>query len=146
VTALLDEEHRLGLGRLEYYQGLAAKAAAVKQCLRALLVDLTGRGHRIAAYGAAAKGATLLNYCGIGPDLIEYVVDRSGHKQGLYMPGVRLPIGPPTLLTERPPDYLLILAWNLADEIMRQQAAYSAAGGRFILPIPVVRTIGGEAS
>jgi SAM-dependent methyltransferase len=146
VTALLEEEHRLGLDRLEYYQGLAARAAAVKQCLRALLVDLTGRGQRIAAYGAAAKGATLLNYCGIGPDLIEYVVDRSGHKQGLYMPGVRLPIGPPTLLTERPPDYLLILAWNLADEIMRQQTAYRAAGGRFILPIPDVRTIGGEPS
>ena len=91
--------------------------------------------------GAAAKGATLLNYCGLGPDVIDYVVDRNSHKQGLYMPGVQLPIGPPTLLTERPPDYLLILAWNLADEITRQQAAYRAAGGRFILPIPEVRVI-----
>jgi SAM-dependent methyltransferase len=146
VIAMLDEEHRLGLDRLDYYQNLAARAATVRQCLRDLLVDLSGRGHRIAAYGAAAKGATLLNYCGLGPDVIEYVVDRSSHKQGLYMPGVRLPIGPPALLTERRPDYLLILAWNLADEIMRQQAAYRAAGGRFILPIPEVRAIEGEPS
>jgi hypothetical protein len=146
VAALLDEEHRLGLDRLDYYQNLAAGAATVKQCLGDLLVDLTARGHRIAAYGAAAKGATLLNYCGLGPHVIEYVVDRSRHKVGLYMPGVRLPIGPPTLLTERPPDYLLILAWNLADEIMRQQAAFRAAGGRFILPIPDVRIIEEEPS
>lgn len=146
VAAMLDEERRLGLDRLDYYRDLAARADAVKRHLGELLADLTGRGHRVAAYGAAAKGATLLNYCGIGPDLIDYVVDRSSHKQGLYMPGVRLPIGSPTLLVERPPDYLLILAWNLADEIMGQQAAYRAAGGRFILPIPHVRTIEGEPS
>ncbi len=141
VAALLDEERRLGLDRVDYYQTLAGRAAAVKQRLRDLLLDLTGRGQRIAAYGAAAKGATLLNYCELGTDVIEYVVDRSSHKQGLYMPGVRLPIGPPSLLAERPPDYLLLLAWNLADEIMRQQAVYRAAGGRFIVPIPEVRTI-----
>jgi SAM-dependent methyltransferase len=146
VRALLDDEHERGLDRVDYYQHLAARAATIKQGLRDLLVDLTGRGHRIAAYGAAAKGATLLNYCGLGPDVIEYVVDRSSHKQGLYMPGVRLPIGPPALLAERPPDYLLILAWNLADEIMRQQAAFRAAGGRFILPIPEVRIIEEEPS
>lgn len=146
VAALLDEEHRLGLDRRDYYQNLAARAATVKQSLRDLILDLSGRGRRIAAYGAAAKGATLLNYCGLGSDVIEYVVDRSSHKQGRYMPGVRLPIRAPTLLTERRPDYVLILAWNLADEIMRQQAAYRAAGGRFILPIPFVRTIGEEPS
>jgi SAM-dependent methyltransferase len=146
VSTLLDEERALGLDRLEYYQDLAARAATVKQRLCGLLTELTGRGQRVAAYGAAAKGATLLNYCGLGPGVIEYVVDRSIHKQGLYMPGVRLPIGPPTLLMERLPDYLLILAWNLADEIMRQQAAYRAAGGRFILPIPDVRIVGEEPS
>jgi SAM-dependent methyltransferase len=146
VAAVLDEEHRLGLDRLAYYQNLAARAARIKQRLRELLLDLTARGQRIAAYGAAAKGTTLLNYCGLGRDIIEYVVDRSSHKQGLYMPGVRLPIGPPALLMERPPNYLLILAWNLADEVMRQQAAYRAAGGRFIVPIPDVRTIELEPS
>jgi SAM-dependent methyltransferase len=146
VAALLDEEHRLGLDRFDYYGNLAARAAGVKQRLRDLLLALKRRGQRIAAYGAAAKGATLLSYCGLGPDVIEYVVDRSSHKQGLYMPGVKLPIGSPTLLTDRPPDYLLILAWNLAEEVMRQQAAYRAAGGRFILPIPDVRIIGQETS
>jgi hypothetical protein len=141
MTALLAEERTRGLDRLAYYQDLAARAVTVKQHLRDLLLDLTGRGQRVAAYGAAAKGATLLNYCDLGPDVIEYVVDRSSHKQGLYLPGVRVPIGPPTLLAERRPDYLLILAWNLADEIMRQQAAYRAEGGRFILPIPDVRIV-----
>jgi SAM-dependent methyltransferase len=141
VTALLDEERALGLDRLGYYQDLAARAVTVKQRLRDLLAELTGRGQRVAAYGAAAKGATLLNYCGLGPDIVEYVVDRSSHKQGLYMPGVRLPIRPTTLLVEDPPAYLLILAWNLADEIMRQQAAYRAGGGHFILPIPDVRIV-----
>ena len=146
VTALLGEERSRGLDRLEFYQGLAEKAATIRRCLRDLLGHLAGRGHRIAAYGAAAKGATLLNYCRLGPDVIEYVVDRNKHKHGLYMPGARLPIGPPTLLTERPPDYVVILAWNLADEIVRQQAAYRAAGGRFIVPIPHVRTIEDQPS
>ncbi len=127
VATLLDDEHRLGLNTLEYYEDLASRAATIKQRLRRLLMDLSGRGHRIAAYGAAAKGATLLNYCELGPAFIDYVVDRSSHKQGLYMPGVKLRIEPPALLAERPPHYLLILAWNLADEIMRQQAGWHAA-------------------
>jgi SAM-dependent methyltransferase len=146
VAAWIDEERRLGLHELDYYRGLADRATGLRERLRALVGDLTGRGFRIAAYGAAAKGTTLLNYCGLGAGVIDYVVDRNSHKQGLYMPGIRLPIGPPSLLAERPPDYLLILAWNLADEVMRQQASYRAAGGRFIIPIPDVRTIGDEAS
>lgn len=141
VAELLEDEHRQGLDGHEYYQTLAHRAATIKQELRNLLGDLTARGQRIAAYGAAAKGATLLNYCELGTNVIEYVVDRSSHKQGLFMPGVRVPIGPPALLTERAPDFVLILAWNLADEIMRQQAAYRAAGGRFILPIPDVHIV-----
>jgi hypothetical protein len=129
------------MGEIDYYLALAEKAAAVKQRLRDLLLDLKRRGTRIAAYGAAAKGATLLNYCGLGTETIEYVVDRSEHKQGRCMPGVQIQIQPPDFLLESPPDYLLILPWNLADEIVRQQAAYRAQGGRFIVPVPEPRVL-----
>jgi len=144
LRAMLLDERERGLDRLDYYLGLAEKAAAVKQRLRDLLHDLKGRGARIAAYGAAAKGATLLNYCALGAETIEYVVDRSEHKQGRSMPGVGLPIRSPDVLLDDPPDYVLILPWNLADEIVRQQAAYRAQGGRFILPVPDPRVV--EAS
>ena len=104
--------------------------------LRALLDGLKSEGARIAAYGAAAKGTTLLNYTGVGADYLEYVVDRNVHKQDWYMPGVDLPIhDPATLLTDRP-DYTLILAWNFKDEIIAQQQEYVEAGGRFVIPIP----------
>jgi SAM-dependent methyltransferase len=136
VTALLAEERALGFDRLDYYRDLANGAATVKQRLRDLLLELTGRGQRVAAYGAAAKGSTLLNYCELGPDVIEYVVDRSTHKQGLYMPGVHLPIGPPALLTERRPDYLLILPWNLKQEIAEEMRHVLGWGGRFVTAIP----------
>ena len=94
------------------------------------------RGAPSSAYGAAAKGVTLLNYCGVGPDLVEYVVDRSPHKQGLFLPGVRLPIRAPERVAETKPDYLLILAWNLKDEIVEQMAHVREWGCRFVTPIP----------
>jgi hypothetical protein len=98
-------------------------------------------GRTIAAYGAAAKGTMLLNYVGIGRTLVDYVVDRNVHKQGRFMPGTHQPIRDPGVLLEERPDYVLLLAWNFADEIIGQQASYLAAGGRFILPVPDVRFV-----
>jgi hypothetical protein len=97
---------------------------------------LRAEGSSIAAYGATAKGATLLNYAGITHETIDFVADKNPHKQGFWTPGARLPIVDPAVLLERQPDYLLLLAWNFADEIIRQQATYAERGGRFILPIP----------
>jgi hypothetical protein len=141
VHDVLDQERGLGIERLDFYRNLSARAERVKANLVRLLDDLKQRGLRVAAYGAAAKGATLLNYCAIGADTIEFVVDRSRHKQGLYMPGAHLPIVASDRLLQSQPEYLLILAWNLADEIIAQQATYRARGGQFILPVPEVRII-----
>jgi hypothetical protein len=106
-----------------------------------LLADLKARGKSVAAYGASAKGSTLLNYCGIGRETIAFVVDRSTVKQGLHTPGTNIPIrGPEALLAEKP-DYTLLLTWNFADEIFRQQEEYRREGGRFIVPVPEVVVI-----
>jgi hypothetical protein len=102
-----------------------------------LLGGLRSHGARIAAYGAAAKGSTLLNVFGIGRETIEFVVDRSVQKQGNFMPGVKIPIVPPERLVDVMPDYVLLLAWNLADEVIAQQDEYRSKGGRFIVPLPV---------
>ena len=101
-----------------------------------MLGDLRRGGARVAGYGAAAKGNTLLNYCGIGPDLLDYVADKNPLKQGLYTPGMHLPVVEASRLAEDRPDYTLILAWNMADEIVAEQAEYRARGGRFIRPDP----------
>ena len=136
VTALLEEEAGWGVDQAESYLGFGRRVEKVKADLNQLLRSLAAQGKRLAAYGAAAKGATLLNYCGIGRDLLEFVVDRSTYKQGRYMPGVRLPVYPPSKLLESMPDYALLLTWNFADEILEQQAEYRRRGGRFIIPIP----------
>ena len=109
---------------------------AVKRSLLEFLTRAKTEGRRVAGYGAPGKGNTLLNYCGIGPDLLEYTVDRSPYKQGLYTPGMRIPIGHPERISETRPDYLLILPWNLKDEIMEQMAHIRQWGGRFVVPIP----------
>jgi len=101
-----------------------------------MLGGLRSQGHTVAAYGAAAKGAVLLNAFDLGPDLISFVVDRSPHKQGHLMPGVHIPIVAPDQLLVRKPQECLLLAWNFADEILAQQAEYRRLGGRFIIPIP----------
>lgn len=136
VRDILGEEARVGVTSLSYYEGFAGRVDRLKGSLRALLHGLKGEGKRIAAYGAAAKGSTLINYADIGVEHIEYVVDRNVHKHGKYMPGKHLPVWGAERLTADRPDYVLILAWNFADEIMEQLDAYRRAGGKFIVPIP----------
>jgi SAM-dependent methyltransferase len=141
VSRMLEAEERDGLTRLPFYTRFGKAVEDLRDRLTSLLKDLRGKQQRIAAYGAAAKGSTLLNYCGIGRDLLDFVVDRSPHKQGRFMPGVRLPIAPPERLLEDRPDYVLLLTWNFADEILAQQAQFRAGGGRFIVPVPDVRVV-----
>jgi len=137
----LADEHEAGLDDFRYYRRFADRVVSIKQDLLKLLRSLKSDGKTIAAYGAAAKGATLLNYVGITTDLVDFVVDRNVHKQGLLMPGTHQPILDPSVLLERQPDYLLLLAWNFKDEILRQQAEYTNRGGRFVIPVPTPEVI-----
>lgn len=141
VRALLDEETGWGVQSRAFYQGFSQRVNDLKESLRDTLTTLKARQKRLAAYGAAAKATTLLNFVGIGTDLLDFVVDRSTYKQGRYIPGVRLPIHPPSRLLETMPDYVLLLAWNFIDEILKQQAEFRQRGGRFIVPIPTVQVV-----
>ena len=123
------------------YQGFSKGVFELKDELTSLLHKLGNDGKRVAAYGAAAKGTMLLNVFDIGRELVEFVVDRSPYKQGLYVPGTGQPILAPSALLAEKPDYLLVLAWNFAEEIMAQQQGYVRAGGRFIIPIPKLRVV-----
>lgn len=137
----LQDERDLGLTELRPYLAFGARVSQVQDDLRALLSRLKADGSSIAAYGAAAKGATLLNSPGIDVDTIDFVVDRNPHKQGQWIPGARIPILAPEALLERQPDYVLMLAWNYAEEVRRQQAEYERRGGRFIVPVPRPRIL-----
>ena len=141
VAALLEEERRLGMREVAFYEGFARRVLKLKDDLRALLARLKGEGKSVAAYGAAAKGSTLLNVFGIGRETLEFVADRSTYKQGRFMPGVRIPIVSPDELGKSMPDYTLLLTWNFADEILEQQSEYRRRGGRFIVPIPEVKVV-----
>jgi SAM-dependent methyltransferase len=141
VEALLREEAAWGVSQRLPYRVMAHRVAGMKESVRGLLADLKRDGKRIAAYGAAAKGATLLNHFGIGTEWIDYVVDRSPHKQGKLMPGARLPVERVEFLVERKPDYVLLLAWNFADEILKQQEAYRRLGGKFIVAVPELKVL-----
>jgi SAM-dependent methyltransferase len=136
VAALLEEEASWGVTRDEPYTKFAQAVQQLKVELRRMLDQFKADGARIAAYGAAAKGVTLASYCGIGRDDLEFVVDRSPHKQGHRFPVDGVSILAPEALVERKPDYALLFTWNFADEILRQQAAYTAGGGQFIVPVP----------
>ncbi len=139
AAAYLDAERCDGVTDPAFYAAFADRVASVRVRLRAVLEDLRARGCSVAAYGAAAKGATLLNHVGIGTELVEYVVDRNVHKHGRLMPGTRQPILPVETLLERRPDVVLLLAWNFAEEIAQQQSAYLDGGGRFLVPVPEPR-------
>ena len=141
VAATLADEEAAGLEQPATYRRLAARAADAKCSLLGFLLRARADGKRVAGYGAPAKGNTLLNYCGIGPDLLAFTVDRSPHKQGMLLPGSRIPVLPPDALIEARPDYVLVLPWNLAAEITASMAVVRDWGGRFVVPIPTTTVL-----
>lgn len=136
VDALLDREAQVGMRGAAAYAGFQARTERVKDDFLAFLIDAKRQGKRVAAYGAAAKGNTLLNYAGVRPDLIPYVVDRNPAKQGKYLPGSRIPIVAEERLRDTQPDYVVILPWNLKAEVMGQLDYIRAWGGRFVTAVP----------
>lgn len=141
VAEMLATEQTWGVDQPQRYARFQDEVGRVKTRLVELIHDLKRRGCSIAAYGASAKGTTLLNYCGLGAGEIAYVVDRSPMKQGQLTPGTRLAIYRPEKLLETPPDYVMLLVWNFADEVIAQQAEYRRRGGRFIVPLPEPRIV-----
>jgi SAM-dependent methyltransferase len=141
VAELLRREREAGLDRLETYAGFAAQVRATKRKLLSFLIEAKNCGKSIAGYGAPGKGNTLLNYCGVGTDFLDYTVDRNPYKQGKYLPGTHIPIFAPEKLAETKPDYVLILPWNLKDEITGQLSYTRDWGARFVVPIPDVSVI-----
>ena len=136
VAALTDKEENAGLRNIEFYESFQAKANRVKYDFLSFLLQEKREGRKIAAYGAAAKGNTLLNYCGIKADLIEFVVDASPHKQNKFMPGSHIPIVAEAKLKECQPDLVVVLPWNLKEEILEQLHYVRQWGGRFVMAIP----------
>ena len=136
VRILLKQEQKQSVDKFQYYEGFSDKVRNIRRKMRKLLHGKKQKGKTIAAYGAAAKGAIMLNFIGIGPEVINYVVDRNIHKQGKYMPGLHIPIFDPSRLVNELPDYVVILPWNFKDEILAQEAAFREKGGKFVIPIP----------
>jgi hypothetical protein len=139
VPALKRQEERAGFDRLETYLSFGERVKETKRKLLEFLIRIRRDGKSIAAYGAPGKGNTLLNYCGIRTDFLDYTVDRNPYKQGKFTPGTHIPIHTPERIRETRPDYLLILPWNLKDEIMEQVGYIREWGGRFVVPIPEVK-------
>jgi len=138
---LVARERAAGIERLDTYRAFDEKVRALKRRLLRCLIDAREQGKSVAGYGAPAKGNTLLNYCGIRTDLLEYTVDRNPYKQGRYLPGTHVPILGPETVGETKPDYVLVLPWNIRDEIMEQLAYVRSWGGKFIIPIPRVEIV-----
>lgn len=141
VTQVRDAELRAGLDQMPTYAAFDAQVRETKLALLEFLIQARRAGKTVAGYGAPAKGNTLLNYCGVRPDLLPFTVDRSPHKQGRFLPGTRLPIFHPDKISETKPDYLLILAWNLRDEIVEQMAHIRDWDGKFVVPIPKLEVL-----
>ena len=139
VGALRDREEGLGVRTLAYYWEFAEGVKEAKRRLLEFLIQAKREGKRVAGYGAPGKGNTLLNYCGIRTDMVDFTVDRNPYKQGKYLPGTHIPIYAPAMLEEARPDYVLILPWNLKDEIVKQLSDIRVWGGRFVVPIPALR-------
>jgi len=139
VGELLEREEEAGYGRLETYLAFSEQVKRQKRAVLSFLIEAKEEGRTIAGYGAPAKGNTLLNYCGIGTDFIDYTVDRNPHKQGHYLPGTRIPILDPCEVERTRPDYLFILPWNLKDEVMEQMSVIRDWGGRFVVSSPNLR-------
>lgn len=146
VTDLLEDEKATGLHELGYYESLAGRVTELKSSLLEKMQKIQARGGRIAAYGASAKGSTLLNYIDPPRGAIEFIADRSLAKQGKISPGLHLPIVPAEELALKAPDYALLLTWNFAEEVMQQQESFLQNGGRFIIPIPEVRLLPEEGA
>jgi 2-polyprenyl-3-methyl-5-hydroxy-6-metoxy-1,4-benzoquinol methylase len=142
VTALIKEENTAGLDKLPAYRDFAERVKLTKRRLLTFLIQAKQDGKTVVGYGAPAKGNTLLNYCGVRTDFMEYTVDRSPHKQDRYLPGVHVPICHPDKIRETKPDYVLILPWNIRDEVMHQMAHIRDWGGKFVVPIPELTVLG----
>ncbi len=141
VEAVKSAEADAGLQSLDAYRAFSDRVKETKRALLRFLVDAREQGKSVVAYGAPAKGNTLLNYCGVRTDLLDYTVDRSPHKRDRFLPGVHVPIYGPERISETKPDYLLILPWNLKDEIMKQMAHIREWGGKFVVPIPKTKVL-----
>ena len=141
VSLLKSKEIEAGLDQRSTYLGFGEQVKATKRHLLSFLIDIKNRGKSVVGYGAPAKGNTLLNYCGIRTDLLDYTVDRSPYKQGLFLPGTHITIYHPDKIIETKPDYLLILPWNIKDEIIEQMSHIREWGGKFVVPIPEVEVI-----
>jgi SAM-dependent methyltransferase len=141
VPALLQREEAFGITRVERYHAFTAQVEETKRGILELLIRLKREGKRIAGYGAPGKGNTLLNYCGVRTDFLDFTVDRNDYKQGLFLPGTHIPILAPGEIARRKPDYVFILPWNFKDEIMNQMAGIREWGGQFIVPIPEARVV-----
>jgi hypothetical protein len=141
VDDMMATERSAGLDRIEGYAGFARSVVDIKCELLSFLIEARNAGKSVVGYGAPAKGNTLLNYCGVGPELLPYTVDISPHKQGRYLPGVQIPIYAPEHIFATKPEFVLILPWNIQEEIADRMAAVRQWGGRFVVPIPKLRVL-----
>ena len=141
VNRILEHEKKIGIGDFSLYNNFGEKVYGARDNLVRYIMDIKKQGRKIAGYGAPAKSNTLLNFCGIGKDEIDFIVEDNALKQGLYAPGTHIPVVNPKMLDEKKPDYILILAWNFADEILSKTKKYSESGTKFIIPLPEPRIV-----